>query len=202
MADAGKVDAILLGGDITDFDSPDVAEDLVHLAQDQCDTVLAVAGNCDSPEIDDRLVEIGVSLFGCGAVRDGFGFYGVSAMPPWAGNMYELTEDEIAAALDRGYATARAASKQIMLAHPPPRDTTLDRVHNGQHVGSLSVRVAIETQHPTLVVCGHIHESRGVERMGPTTIVNCGAAFRGEYAVAHVDLEVDVQLPTARLRGE
>lgn len=202
MADAGTADVILLGGDITDFDTPNVAEDLVRLAQDQCDTVFAVAGNCDSGEIDERLIEIGVSLFGRGAICEGIGFYGVSAMPPWTGTMYELTEDEIASALNRGYEQTRAASQQIMLAHPPPRDTRLDRVHNGRHVGSLSVRVAIETHKPGLAVCGHIHESRGIDRIGSATIVNCGPAFRGHYAVALVDSQVDVQLHTAKLRCE
>ncbi len=200
ITDAGRVDVILLGGDITDFDTPNAAEQLVRLAQEQCDAVLAVAGNCDSAAIDDRLVELGVSLFGRGVQRSDIGFYGVSAMPPWTGNMYELSEEEIAAALRRGYDQTRGTSRQVMLAHPPPRDTGLDRVHNGRHVGSVSVRDAIEKQRPALVACGHIHESRGIERIGPTTIVNCGPAFRGNYAVAEIEAQPDSRIDV-QLRG-
>jgi Icc-related predicted phosphoesterase len=204
MSDAGPVDVILLGGDITDFDTPNAAEQQVHLASEQCDTVLAVAGNCDSASIDDRLVELGVSLFGRGIVHEHVGFYGVSAMPPWTGNMYELSENQIAAALERGYEQTRGANMRVMLSHSPPHDTELDRVHGGRHVGSMSVRAAIEQQRPALAVCGHIHESRGIQRIGPTTAVNCGPAFRGKYALAEIDpracAPITVRLRTTKLR--
>ena len=196
MEDAGDVDVLLLGGDITDFSTPNIAEQLVQRAQDRCGTVLAVSGNCDSKEIDTRLVELGVSLHSRGVVHQDIGFYGVSAMPPWTGNMYELTEAEMAEALRAGQGQLTECRKEVVLSHTPPRDTCLDATRTGQHVGSVSVREFIERSRPALVICGHIHESRGIDSIGPTTIVNCGPAYRGQYAVAEVGTEVNAHLRT------
>ena len=102
LSDAGPADVVLLGGDITSFGTPNAAEFLVRRAMEHCPQVLAVAGNCDSAAIDERLASLGVSLFGRGVMLQGVGFYGVSAMPPWTGTMYELSEDEIAASLGAG----------------------------------------------------------------------------------------------------
>lgn len=60
LAHAGPVDAILLGGDITHFGTPDDAETVVRLARDAAATVVAVAGNCDSADIDERLTHLDV----------------------------------------------------------------------------------------------------------------------------------------------
>jgi Icc-related predicted phosphoesterase len=188
---------VLLGGDLTDFGTPNVAQELVHCAQQHCDTVLAVAGNCDSKAIDDRLIELGVSLYGQGVVHKDVGFYGVSAMPPWMGTMYELSETEIAAALETGYDQLPSRRREVLLSHTPPRDTRLDLTRTGQHVGSTSVRQFVDQAGPALLVCGHIHEARGIDRLGATALVNCGPAYRGHYAVADVDDQVDVQLRTA-----
>jgi Icc-related predicted phosphoesterase len=197
MEDAGDADVLLLGGDITDFGTPNVAGRLVRCAQRQCGTVFAVSGNCDSKAIDDRLIELGVCLHGRGLVHRDVGFYGVSAMPIWRGNMYELTEAEIATALCTGHGQLTSRGQDVLLSHTPPRDSQLDKTRTGQHVGSVSVAEFIERAGPALVVCGHIHESRGIDHIGPATIVNCGPAYLGYYAVAELDTEVTVQLRTA-----
>jgi Icc-related predicted phosphoesterase len=190
-------DVILLGGDITNFGTPDEAERVVLRCSQAAPAVFAVAGNCDSPEIDQRLVDLDVSLFGRGRERDGVGFFGVSAMPPWHGDTYELTEDAIAAALDAGAAMLDRAAPLVMLSHPPPRDTLVDRTVRHTHVGSTAVRRAIDQTQPALVVCGHIHEARGVDQVGDTVIVNCGCGLKGLYAVAQLDKAVRVELRQA-----
>jgi Icc-related predicted phosphoesterase len=185
---------VLLGGDITSFGTPNAAEFLVQRAKQHGPQVLAVGGNCDSAAIDERLASLGVSLFGRGVMLQGVGFYGVSAMPPWTGTMYELSEDEIAQALRTGREQLTEPRLEIVLSHTPPRDTLLDRTHRREHVGSVAVRQFIEQVQPALVLCGHIHEARGIDRLGATTIVNCGPAFDGQYAVAEVNADVRVEL--------
>lgn len=197
LAQAGPVDVILLGGDITHFGTPNAAEALVQQTQRVCPQVLAVAGNCDSPDIELRLSELGVSLCGRGRVIQATGFYGVSAMPPWHGTMYELTEEQIAAALQAGREQLPDSCPQVLLSHPPPRDTHLDRTLRGAHVGSTAVRRCIEEVRPILVVTGHIHEARGIDALGPTTIVNCGAARYGQYALITLAERVQVELHRA-----
>ena len=193
---AGEVDAILLGGDITNFGNPDEAEDLVRCAAEHCPVVLAVVGNCDSADIDSRLVELGVSLSGRGVMHGDVGFHGVSAMPPWLDNMYELSEDEIAAVLKAGYEEIRShgARRCVTLSHAPPRDSALDRVHSGDHVGSSALAAFIRREQPDLVICGHIHEARGIDHVGQTTVVNCGLARKGHYAIIDLHRTVEVEL--------
>lgn len=197
LAHAGPADAVLLGGDITSFGTPNAAEFLVRQAQQHCPAVLAVAGNCDSQAIDERLASLGVSLFGRGVMQQQVGFYGVSAMPPWTGTMYELSEDEIARTLWAGRQQLSQPQWEVVLSHPPPRDTLLDRTRRGQHVGSHAVRQFVEQAQPALLLCGHIHESRGVDRLGATILVNCGPAFDGQYAVAELDAQLRVELREA-----
>ena len=194
LGDAGRVDGVLLGGDITSFGTPNSAEYIVRRVQREYECVWAVAGNCDSPSIDKRLVELGVSIFGRGAVSGDIGFYGVSAMPPWHGTMYELTEGEIATALETGFSQLGDRRWDVLLTHTPPRDTPLDRTWRGSHVGSTAVREFIGRHPPHLLVCGHIHESRGTAQLGPTQMVNCGAAYEGHYALVDLAEEIRVDL--------
>ena len=193
LADAGNVDLILLGGDITNFGSPDDAERLVGQARLGGTPVLAVAGNCDSAAIDRRLVELGVSLHGRGVVHSGVRIQGLSAMPPWRSSMYQFTEEELAEFLRAG-GQFDGEGVHVVLSHPPPRDGRLDRTRLLMHVGSTALQNFIATAQPSLVVCGHIHESRGIEHFGPTTVVNCGLAASGYYALAEVGEEVKVEL--------
>jgi hypothetical protein len=194
---AGPVDAVLLGGDITHFGSPDEAEDLVRLARRSQATVLGVAGNCDSREIDARLVELDVSLHGRGVLLGTLGLHGLSAIPPWITKMYQTTEGQLAASLEAGYGQVRGAGRHGVLTHVPPLGLSVDRVFFGRHVGSWALREFVDQNAPSLVVCGHIHEARGIEQIGPTTIVNCGHALRGHYAVVDVDEQIAVELRLA-----
>ncbi len=115
-------------------------------------------------------------------------------MPPWTGSMYELSEQEITQALQAGHNTLHSVAHCVVLSHCPPYDCQLDCVRSGGHVGSRSVREFIEQTNPQLVICGHIHEARGIDRIGETTVVNCGPAFTGCYAVATLEAGIDIQL--------
>ena len=188
------VEMILLGGDITNFGSPDDAEVLVRDAQDTGATVLAVAGNCDSAGIDRRLAELGVSLAGRGVIHGEIGLHGISAIPPWRSGMYQFTEEELAEVLSTGYAQLGEMEHHVVLSHVPPCDGRLDRTRLFFHAGSTALRDFIDATRPVLVVCGHVHECRGTEQIGRTTVVNCGPATNGCYVVAEVGNEVNVEL--------
>ena len=62
------------------------------------------------------------------------------------------------------------------------------------HGNPTALRDFIAATQPSLVICGHIHEARGMQPRGQTTVVNCGAARCGYYAVAEVGEEVNVEL--------
>jgi Icc-related predicted phosphoesterase len=83
----------------------------------------------------------------------------------------------------------------IFNLHAPPKDSTLDTAfkldtstfppkvitEGGQPVtigvGSIAVREAIEKHQPLLGLHGHIHESRGVTKIGRTLCINPGSEY-------------------------
>lgn len=198
LADAGSVDVILLGGDITNFGTSKDAARLVLIATQSGVKVLAVAGNCDSPQIENHLVELGVSIHGRGVLVGDVGFQGVSAMPPWCNEMYQFTEEQIAHFLETGREQLAGAKHRIVLSHFPPRGERVDCTYHGNHVGSTSLRAFIQSAQPELVFCGHIHEGRGIESLGQTTVVNCGPGAAGCYALAEIGQQLTVELREAQ----
>ena len=99
----------------------------------------------------------------------------------------ELEENELAAVLERGHAAVADAPRRLMICHTPPYDTRLDRLVNGRPVGSPAVRAFIERHAPDVAVVGHIHEGRGVDRVGRTLVLNAGALRDGGYVVVDDD---------------
>lgn len=60
----------------------------------------------------------------------------------------------------------------VLVAHEPPQGT-LDLVPSGRHIGSVQVLEMMTRLRPRVLTCGHVHESPGVARVGPTLVVNC-----------------------------
>lgn len=182
LSETGPVDVLVVGGDITTFGTPDDAEHAVELWRPLAPRLLAVAGNCDSPAIDARLVELGVSIDGRGLVQGDVGFFGVSAAPisPLR-TPYEVPDEELGRRADAGHADVAGARVQIFCPHSPPYGTDCDRLRSGEHVGSRALRAFAERAQPDFLLCGHIHESRGVDDLGPTRVVNPGPVTSGHH---------------------
>jgi Icc-related predicted phosphoesterase len=66
----------------------------------------------------------------------------------------------------------------ILIAHGPAYGI-LDKLKDGRSVGSKPMRQAILDKKPKYFICGHIHESHGIEEVFNTTHVN--AAICSEY---------------------
>ena len=115
-------------------------------------------------------------------------------------NNFAFSEDDMYDALFRLFqeqAEERSRSNPftILLVHDPPCNTMLDITARHEHVGSSAVRQAIEAFQPDLAVAGHIHESPGIDKIGPTICVNAGEAKYGKHAVIVVnDDEIRVEL--------
>jgi Icc-related predicted phosphoesterase len=92
----------------------------------------------------------------------------------------------IAADLER-LATLSDPAKTVYVTHSPPWGTTLDRLYDGTSIGSRAIRAFIERRRPPLTLHGHIHESPGVDRIGPTVSVNPGDSL-GRLRAVRVDL--------------
>lgn len=98
-------------------------------------------------------------------------FFGLGAgipTTPWSWS-YDLDEEGAAAAL------ADLTPDAFLVLHSPPKnhcDSAGDL-----HLGSVSIRDAIERVQPKAAVCGHIHEAWGQRsKIGGTEVVNLGPA--------------------------
>jgi uncharacterized protein len=195
LAAIGEVDLLIVGGDITTGGTPDEAARAIEGWLPLAPRLLAVAGNMDSPAIDARLRELEVGIDGRGVALDDVGVFGVSAAPRSPLHTpYELDESELERRIEQGFAEVRGCRVTIFCPHAPPRGTACDRLRSGEHVGSAAVRSFVDREQPDLVLCGHVHESRGADEVGSARIVNPGPAMAGHYAVADVDDGVTVRL--------
>jgi uncharacterized protein len=195
VADIGAVDLLIVGGDITTGGSPDDAEAAIEQWRPLATRLLALAGNMDSAAIDDRLADIGVGFDARGVVFGDVGVCGVSAAPisPLR-TPYELGDEELERGCESAFADVADCRVRIFCPHAPPEGTACDRLRDGQHVGSVVVRRFVEREQPDLVLCGHIHEARSVDKIGRTRIVNPGPVAAGRYAAVNVDGDVSVRL--------
>jgi Icc-related predicted phosphoesterase len=158
--------------------------------------VLALSGNLDRREVIPFLEQDGVALHGKGLVKGGVGIFGCggSNITPF-GTPTELSEDEIYATLRAGYDFVRDVRPLLMVCHTPPFDTKCDRIRSGQPVGSTAARQFIEEVKPEVCISGHVHESAGVDRIGPTQIFNAGPFKGGGYVVVRAgDGRLDARL--------
>lgn len=175
-----KSDGVLLVGDLAPFvpaDSMADSERRAAIQQVLDETRLAelpylwVPGNHDLPGLNlPRNVDRRLDLL-CGLRVVGLG----GAGPGRFGFPYEWSEEEIEDLdLPKG---------DVILSHTPPLNTALDRTAAGQHVGSRAVR-ARALAHSGVLVCGHIHEAAGVDRLRRCLCLNAGAV--GGVFASHV----------------
>jgi Icc-related predicted phosphoesterase len=195
LAGVSDADVVVIGGDLTTRADPSEAEAAIERFRSDGRPVVAVAGNMDLPAVEERYRRLGISLDSNGVIIDGIGFFGVSGCPPTPMmTPYEISEEEMARRIEIGWGMTRHASRTVFVPHTPPRATTLDRISLGAHVGSTSVRNFIDREQPDLVICGHIHEARGIEKLGTTTVVNCGPGHQGFYALIEVGENVRAEI--------
>jgi len=193
---AASAAAIVITGDLTQFGGPRDADRILEELSVFPGPTYAIAGNCDSPGIEAHLAQRGVSLHGQGRmIGDRIGLCGVSGsnVTPF-GTPLEYSDAELEAALHRGWGMIRTAPLRIVVHHAPPWGTSVDLTGDGRHVGVKGLRTFCEQEGPELVLCGHIHEARGIDRIGETLVVNGGMAARGHGVHVRVSDQWSVEL--------
>jgi Icc-related predicted phosphoesterase len=123
--------------------------------------------------------------------------FGYSNRTPWR-TPRELDEDEIYSRLMRLADQLEKPEQAIFNVHVPPWQSSLDtafEVDEELHyvtkggrphevpTGSPAVRQIIEETQPLLSLHGHIHESKGVTKIGRTVAINPGS----DYGSGHLD---------------
>ena len=162
-------------------------------------------GNDDIFEIDPILEAAPSVTFAEGKVIDLGGFTMVSMgwtnPTPWDTHR-EAPEEELAVKINAIVGRVPNMDRTIFNFHAPPYGTGLDEApaldarlrpkHGGavlEPVGSTAVRQSIVDYQPMLSVHGHIHESRGVAKLGRTLTVNPGSSYGdGVLQAALIDM--------------
>lgn len=179
---AGDIDLVLVAGDITNFGPDEKALELFELFDAP---ILAVPGNCDQTSILKVLDNSkAVNLHQNSYTIDDTVFigYGGSNPTPFC-TPFEMQECDIGEGLEEIVKVSESKSRKlVLLTHAPPYGF-LDEVPAG-HVGCTSISAFIGKA--KLIVCGHIHEARGVVRTKGTVVVNPGMAALGYAAVIEI----------------
>jgi hypothetical protein len=192
-AELAAADVVILAGDITSFGDRKDVERVIHAFRARCKLLLAVSGNCDPPAVGQYIDEIGIGLHGRNRTINGVVFVGLGGSLPCLGRTpNENTEDQLERMLECGADGIPPDVPMVLISHEPPYNTAIDNARYGGHVGSVSVRTFIEQYQPLLCISGHIHESRGIDAIGPTRIVNPGPLRDGKYAYAEVTGKLEV----------
>ena len=159
------------------------------------DAVLAAHARVECPELE--LCDLGpVTMASLGVVPT----------TPW-NTERECTEDELAKQISEMLGQVPDGRPTILNLHCPPYasglddapelDATLKPVIRGGRpsiipVGSHAVREAIKRYQPVVGLHGHIHESRGAQKIGRTLCVNPGSDYSsGVLRGAVIDIAQD-----------
>ncbi len=179
-----NADLVIVTGDLTNFHGRKEAKNVIEEIMKYNENILAQLGNLDQPEVNDYLTEKGINLHGNGFIRDDIGIFGVGGSNPTPFNTpTEFSDNEIETFLLDGIDKIKDATFKIMVPHMPPKDTKLDIISAGVHVGSQSVRDFIVKHKPDITLSGHIHEARGSDTIGNTLVFNAGMFREGGYVV-------------------
>ncbi|MBS1888255.1 MAG: metallophosphoesterase [Actinobacteria bacterium] len=166
------------------------------------DAIAYVIPGNDDPWTVDAILAAGTSVDDCDEAIRQVGphemvSFGYANHTPWK-TPRELDEDEIYTRLKVLTDQLESPGRAIFNIHVPPYDSSLDTAFEVDEelryvtkggrpheiaTGSKAVRQIIEETQPLLSLHGHIHESKGVTKIGRTVAINPGS----DYGSGHLD---------------
>jgi hypothetical protein len=184
-----KANGVLITGDLTNRGDRARAESILDRIAAVNPRISAQIGNMDSQAVDELLTERGYNVHRrVVQLAPGLSLMGVGwSTPTPFGTPSEISDRQMGRWLEETYAQTDSSSKLIAMIHTPPIDTATDRLTGGGNAGSESVRAFIESRKPDLCLTGHIHESRAVDYVGQTPVLNPGNFGSGGYILVGYD---------------
>jgi len=145
---------------------------------------------------EDRIVELGegFQMLSCGFANP----------TPWH-SPREMPEEELERHIEHSVSQLTDPARSVFNLHVPPIRTAIDTapvidenlspvIQGGSILmgpaGSEAVRAVIEKYQPLIALHGHIHESRGMSKIGKTVCINPGSAY-GEGVLHGALFELD-----------
>jgi len=186
------VDLLLMLGDVTTGAGLEKTKERIQTLRGAYPALYVISGNWERPQSAAWFQAEGLSLDGRAERFNGLLLFGLGGSIPTPFNTpNEFTEDELADKLT-SCPEPEEDERLVICSHNPPYGAC-DRVFLGKRVGSKSLWAFIEKRKPDLVLCGHIHEARGIENIGPTIVLNPGSAPK-HYALIRIEKEISVAL--------
>ena len=189
-----EADLVVITGDLTNFGGSSDAKVVLNAILQFNPNVLCLAGNLDTPEVNDYLEDLNMNLHGQAHMLKRqvclYGVGGSNVTPfhtPWEFSEKELTalvyeaHTQAQELVDLAAPLAGHLIPKIFVSHTPPAESNLDRLRNGSHAGSPTIRSHIEYQAPAVCITGHIHESKGKEYIDKTLVINPGMLADGGW---------------------
>lgn len=185
-------DLVICPGDFTDmlnipegYSQEDIAELVIQELLAIGKPSLFIPGNHDPHEIIEIFDEYGSNLHCHPKSVGGMLFLGFGGASTPFNTKFEPGEEEIKESLGR--MASHIKGSFVLVTHNPPKDTHMDKLPDGQHVGSAEIRKFIEAHKPLLAISAHIHENAGTDKIGNTTVFYPGALFEGRYGVVTIE---------------
>jgi len=171
QAEKENVDLVILCGDVTYAEQN--VEGIIGPFVKKHKKVLLIPGNHETIATADFLADFydiknihgysvkykDVGIFGAGGANIG---------------IHQISEKETYDLLKKGFEKIRYLKKKIMVTHMHPTGTKMEKFSKFVP-GSTGVKKAIDTFHPDLLLCSHVHEAEGIEeKIGKTKVINVG----------------------------
>ena len=185
-----KSDAVLFAGDFAACFKPETGKEALLQLCKKHDTIFAVLGNCDNEDFLEDLEEQDVCVEKTLVYHEGLAIAGAGGGTFFTGKTeFEREEQDI---IDDFNIVKNCVEETgdksiwknlILICHNPPKGKTVDAVNENLHAGSELFTNYIEENQPLAVICGHIHEGVGMEKIGETLVINPGSLGEaGSYA--------------------
>ena len=170
-AEKEHVDLVILCGDLTQAEES--TENLIGPFVKRKEKVILIPGNHETVATADFLSELyGVkNLHGYSVKYKDVGLFGCCGANI---GLFQLEEGEIFDLLKQGFDKIKYLGKKILVSHVHPTGTKMEKFTKFLP-GSSGLRKAIDTFHPDIVLCSHVHEAEGIEeKVGKTKVINVG----------------------------
>ena len=184
-----KADAVLFAGDFAECFKPETGEEALEKLCSKHDTIFAVLGNCDNEVFMQDLEDKDICVEKALVFHEGLAISGSGGGTIFTGKTeFERTEEDILSDYDVVVNSVEQSGDNslwrdmILISHNPPKGEVVDAVNPTLHAGSQKFTDFIIEHKPLAVICGHIHEGCGTEKIGDTLVINPGSlGEKGTY---------------------
>ena len=194
-----EADAVIFGGDFAECFKPETGKAALDALCAKHENIFSVLGNCDNEDFLEEMEKADVSVEKVLVYFEGLGIVGSGGGTYFTGKTeFERTEDEILSDFDvvcnaiKENNDEKLWNNLLLISHNPPKAEIVDKVNESLHAGSQKFTDFIKEKQPLVVVCGHIHEGTGIEKIGNTVVINPGAVGeKGTYVWLEIEKSSD-----------